>query len=219
MNEIEGKNIFQIKTVAEKYDEYYNNESGQIIDKIEKEIFSNHLRDLPKIDLLELGCGTGHWTIFFSKLGFQITAIDESEAMIQIARSKKIPNASFQRADAAALPFPDNSFNTVTTITMLEFVEDTEKIFDEIGRVLKPGGTFIVGCLNKLSELGKNKNNDPVFKYAHFFTPKEVENMLSRFGKPYTTSGVYLSRDFKILDESGRRNIVKPAFIVSSVKK
>jgi ubiquinone/menaquinone biosynthesis C-methylase UbiE len=205
MNEIKGENIFLIPSVAEKYDEYYQNESGKIIDKIEKELFSGHLTDLKERELLELGCGTGHWTVFFNSLGFKITAIDQSETMIQIAKSKNIPNASFIKADAAALPFPDNSFNIVTTVTMLEFVEDIDKILDEIERVLKHGGTFIVGCLNKESWLGKNKNNDPVYKNAHFFTIEEVEKMLSRFGKPFITSAVYLSHDFKILDGTEKR--------------
>ncbi|MDB4583938.1 class I SAM-dependent methyltransferase [Draconibacterium sp.] len=93
--------------MAAEYDNYYHTGYGKKIDKIEKEILLIHLKNLQKNSLQELGCGTGHWTRFFSDWGFQVTAVDNSDAMLKIARSKKMANAQFLHADIARLPLPD----------------------------------------------------------------------------------------------------------------
>ena len=212
-------NVFFNPTVAAEYDSYYQNKPGKIIDKIEKNILVPYLNNLPKGHLLELGCGTGHWTQFFSEQGFQVTAIDSSGAMLEIAKSKNIQNTSFLKADAARLPFADNSFSIIASVTMLEFVEDTNQVIDEIDRVLKPGGTLVLGCLNALSEPGKNKDHDPVLKHGRFFTVEEIKHIISRFGNPTISAGVYFSPGFEILDGTKKQETVQPAFIAASVQK
>jgi ubiquinone/menaquinone biosynthesis C-methylase UbiE len=214
-----GYNIFLNQSVAYAYDGYYLSDAGKKIDKIEKQIVSLHLNNIIRGPMLELGCGTGHWTDYFSSKGFTVTAIDESETMIKIANSKNIQSALFMKADASSLPFSDHSFSVISTITMLEFVDDSEVILNETDRVLKPGGTLIVGCLNKFSELGKNKDNDPVCKNGNFFSIQEITDMLSRFGKPFINYGVYFSSDFALLDGTDKQETVQPSFIAASVRK
>lgn len=213
------RNIFLTPEVASEYDIYYQTETGKLVDKIEKEIVSVHLRKLPKTNWLELGCGTGHWTEFFSECGLQLTAVDNSEAMLKIARSKNMENVEFTNADANRLPFPDDHFSGIISITMLEFVDDLGLVLNEIDRVLKPGGTLVLGCLNALSEPGKNKNNDPVFQHAHFFTQDEIIEMLTRLGNPRLSAGVYFSPEFEILDGTEKQSTAAPAFIAASVQK
>ncbi len=214
-----NRNVFLHQSVAEEYDKFYKSATGELIDRIEKEMILQHLNSVSGNHLLELGCGTGHWSDFFTKAGFFVTGIDSSDAMLEVAKRKEIPNVDFQKADAGKLPFSDNSFQTVVSITMLEFVEDIEGVIDEADRVLAPGGTLIVGCLNALSEVGKNKDNDPVFMHGRFFTPEAVKNMLSRFGSPTLSEGVYLSQDYQLLDKTSLQNTVQPVFIAASVKK
>ena len=102
---------------------------------------------------------------------------------------------------------------------MFEFVDDLEKVLKETDRVLKPGGTLILGCLNALSEPGKNKNHDPVFQHAHFFTQDEIIEMLTRFGNPRLSAGVYFSPDLEILDGTEKQSTAEPAFIAASAQK
>ncbi|MGM0622223.1 MAG: class I SAM-dependent methyltransferase, partial [Bacteroidota bacterium] len=128
------RNVFLTPEVASEYDAYYQTETGKTVDNIEKEIVSANLKKLPKTNWLELGCGTGHWTKFFNEGGFQITAVDNSEAMLKIARSKNLENVQFLNADATRLPFPDARFSGIVSITMLEFVDDLEKVLNEIDR-------------------------------------------------------------------------------------
>ncbi len=178
-----------------------------------------HLKKIPVGEMLELGCGTGHWTEFFSQKGYRLTAIDESEAMLSIAKKRGIENALFQKADAANLPFPDQSFSVVASVTMLEFVENIDHVFHEIDRILKPGGHLLLGWLNALSELGKNRHNDTIFQQAIFYTPSQIENLLSRFGTPAMSTGVYYSPSFELLDGTEKQNTVHPAFIVTYLQK
>ncbi len=207
------KNSFLNHNVAVEYDNYYKKNSGQKVDLIEKEIISGFLTKINHGTMLELGCGTGHWTTFFCSLGFNVTAVDQSDEMLNFATTKKIPNATFINANAENLPFANNSFSIITSITMLEFVNNTQKIIDEIYRLLAPGGHLILGCLNQKSALGLVKNNDPVFKPATFFTKNEIEILLSEFCNTTIISGVYYSANFDILDNTPQQNTVEPAFM------
>src|SRR6056297_2305730 len=157
MNRKSAINIFFDANIAEEYDRYYQTVSGRTIDRIEKKMINDLLKGLPRNNLLEAGCGTGHWTRFFSDAGFQITATDSSEPMLQRARAKTIKNTVFEKADASRFPYKNNQFPVVASITMLEFVNDATRVLEEIQRVLQPGGTFLLGCLNERSELGKNR--------------------------------------------------------------
>jgi ubiquinone/menaquinone biosynthesis C-methylase UbiE len=213
-------NVFTDPKIAEDYDRFYQTPFGKAIDEIEKRIILDHTRTLTYNQMLELGCGTGHWTGFFSSQGFEITATDISQTMLQIAETKGIKNAVFLKADASSLNFPDNTFPVIASITMLEFVANTETVLNEIYRVLKPGGHLVLGCLNALSELGKAKSNDEIFKHARFFTPSEIGQLLLMFGAtPYMSYGVYLSSGFGLLDGTSKQNSVEPAFIAVSVQK
>lgn len=212
-------NIFFQKDVAKAYDRYYDDDTGKSVDRIEKEMLKKHLTGIKDEVILELGCGTGHWTEFLCLQGFRIMAIDNSEPMLEIAKRKKIRNAVFRKADAAQLPFNNRSFTNIVSVAMLEFAEGLTGIFDEIDRVLKPGGRLILGCLNALSESAKNSQEDPVFKHAHFLTSHEIEDILSRFGNPQLSFGVYLNSNYQLLDGTKQQDTVQPAFIVASVNK
>lgn len=212
-------NVFKSITAAEKYDRYYETGQGKKVDAIEKELVSGFLKRIPGDEMLELGCGTGHWTEFFCNAGFHVTAVDNSDEMLRIAGEKNISNAVFQKADAADLPCADRSFGVIASITMLEFADHVDEIMDEIDRVLKPGGFLLLGCLNDLSELGKKKDSDEVFRKAHFFTPEEIKQLMARFGTPDLKYSVYYSETFELLDGTEKQNTVQPAFIAACAQK
>lgn len=213
-------NVFDKDNVAKNYNQFYESLKGKQVDEIEKAIVRQLIHSMVgRGNMLELGCGTGHWTKFFCKEGFHVTAIDLSEAMLLEAQKKNIRCATFLRTDAANLPFDDNSFSVLASITMLEFVEDVNKIFNEIDRVLKPGGYLLVGWLNALSELGKNKNSDEIYRHARLYTPVEIRQLLSRFGVPQMRFGVHYSSDFDLLDGTDKQDTVNPAFIATLVQK
>lgn len=106
--------------VATTYDQWYETAEGKMYDRLEKKAVSQYLpQNAEGMKLLEIGCGTGHWSQFFADLGFEVTGIDVSVLMIEIAQSKALSNVSFQIADGHALPFDDNRFDVTAAMSMI----------------------------------------------------------------------------------------------------
>lgn len=211
-------NIFEKSKIAEEYDDYYMTDFGKKVDQIEKEIISDLLKDIPRGEMIDLGCGTGHWTDFFAEKDFKLKGVDASEAMLNIARNKKI-NAEFIQADSENLPFGDGSQYLVASIAMLEFVKDREKAIEEIFRILKKGGYFLLGGLNANSVPGRNKDNDEVFKHARFWEKDEIHSMFSSFELLEMKEGVFMDENFSIRDHEEDKTGIEPVFIAALFKK
>lgn len=210
--------IFLRPDIAKNYDEYYITDFGKKVDSIEQKIISSLINDIPRTEMLELGCGTGHWSEFFAKQGFSVLGVDISEAMLKIARSKNI-NAEFKIVDSENLPFKDESYQVISSITMLEFVEDQDKVIQEVYRVLKKDGWFILGCLNANSILAKNKEADETFKNANFLTIEDIKTKLEKFKTLQVKFGVYMNSDYTLLDGSENLDQIDPVFMGVAVQK
>lgn len=211
-------NVFFNAEIADEYDAYYNTEVGQKVNEIEEKLIAGALQKIPKGKMLELGCGTGHWTKFFVENGFELTATDISDAMLKHAQQKQL-NAKILKADSENLPFEDESFDMVSSITMMEFVSDQDKVLSEIYRVLKPNGYVLLGGLNANSVLAKNAVNDPVFQKANFFTHEKLVEKLMKLGVPEVDSGVHFSPNFQLTDATAEKENYEPAFMLALVQK
>lgn len=123
-----------------------------IISKLLREVLDIDLANGQK-NLLDIGCGTGaNLPMLAQAVGPNgtVTALDYSPLALQFAshelnkqreENKKI---TLLRGDATLLPFPDNYFDIVTMLDVLEHVEDDLAAVREIQRVLKPGGAFVL---------------------------------------------------------------------------
>lgn len=211
-------NVFLKEKIAQEYDAYYQSAFGKKVDVIEKKMFSELLEQISATSLLELGCGTGHWTAFFADQGFNVTGLDNSEAMLSLARSKGI-DAEFILADSEALPFEAESQQVVASVTMLEFVDTPDKVATEIHRILKPRGWLLLGSLNENSVLGQTKGNDEVFKHANMLTSHQIKQAFHRLKFISQKSGVYLSPEFEILDGINHTQDVEPVFFATLFQK
>ncbi|MFO8055284.1 MAG: class I SAM-dependent methyltransferase [Bacteroidales bacterium] len=216
---------FDFNPIAKDYDNYYQTGSGQKIDAVEKRLVKKYLNTIPEKEALEIGCGTGHWSMFFSDQGFQITGIDIADNMIRQAVNKNIPGAVFIQMNAENLMFPNESIKNIFTIATAEFTHNQQKFFDESFRVLKRNGYFLIGALNANSPLNKKKENDPVFKDANFFTPTSLKGFLNRFGHAETEGCAVISETNQVLDYPADHKISQQqrnnygAFLVGLAKK
>ncbi|MCU0492881.1 MAG: class I SAM-dependent methyltransferase [Chloroflexaceae bacterium] len=118
----------------------------------------------PQAAVLEVGCGPGNlWRDNLGRIppGWAITLTDFSPGMLEQARQNLAASGrpfAFEVADVQALPFPDNSFDAMIAMFMLQHVPDRTRAFGEIRRVLRPGGTLYAatfgrGHLRELHEL------------------------------------------------------------------
>jgi SAM-dependent methyltransferase len=95
--------------------------------------------------ILDVGCGTGRTTYPLHLLGYDVVGIDYSEGMI--ARAKEIyPMINFEIGNCAEMIYKDNSFDNAlfsfNGIVLESSYDIRKKMFEEIYRVLLPGGVF-----------------------------------------------------------------------------
>lgn len=99
----------------------------------------------PHCSLLNVGCGTGALA-FAVKTQFpswQVTCSDVSTEMVKVA--EKLRSLNVVVASSESLPFPDSTFDIVTTSSSFHFWQNhTSAVCGEIKRVLRPGGIFLM---------------------------------------------------------------------------
>jgi SAM-dependent methyltransferase len=112
---------------------------------------------LRKQRVLDLGSGPGHFAEGLKSAGADVVAIDW-DGDHAVAAAKRGVGAT--RGDATRLPFPDQSFDGVFCSNLLEHVESSTAVMDELERVLVPGGWAWISWTNWYSPWG-----------GHFITP------------------------------------------------
>lgn len=109
------------------------------------------IRNFPKAEgrtlkVLDIGTGPGFYAIILASRGYDVTAVDLSEGMIEQAKhnagslAKKI---RFFKMDAQELSFPDNEFDVIVTRNLTWNLPDPVKAYGEWRRVLRDGGVML----------------------------------------------------------------------------
>jgi demethylmenaquinone methyltransferase / 2-methoxy-6-polyprenyl-1,4-benzoquinol methylase len=103
---------------------------------------------------LDLCCGTGDIAFALAQRGADVTGLDFSEKMLEVARTRQQnakdmkngsrPRVAFIQGDAQQIPFPDNTFDAVTMGYGLRNLTSWEAGLREMIRVAKPGGRIVV---------------------------------------------------------------------------
>jgi demethylmenaquinone methyltransferase/2-methoxy-6-polyprenyl-1,4-benzoquinol methylase len=102
----------------------------------------------PKANALDLCCGTGDISFALAQRGAQVTGLDFSAQMLEVAATRQtkasVPNLKFLQGDAMQLPFADRSFDIVTVGYGLRNLTSWQRGIEEMLRVTAPGGRVIV---------------------------------------------------------------------------
>jgi SAM-dependent methyltransferase len=106
------------------------------------------------LDVLDVGSGQGIDVIRFARAGARVTGIDLTPRHVELARAHLAAlelDGTVVEADATALPFPDGSFDAVSSNGVLHHVPEIDDALREIRRVLRPGGTLRIAVYNRNS--------------------------------------------------------------------
>ena len=170
--EAESKNLDPI-TVASfgeewsKFDSFNEDEISRVGDEYFDVVDFSSINKESTV-ALDVGCGTGRWSIYLCDKVKEVYAVDPSKAVLAAAKlTEKNKNIHLSQASTDSLPFNDNTFDFVFSLGVLHHIPDTASALNDIVKKLKPGGTcllYLYYALDNRSFLYKF-----IFKCSHIF--------------------------------------------------
>lgn len=185
---------------ADKYDKWFTTGLGKYVLQAEMELVLELAAPKPGEKALDVGVGTGIFAVELMKRGTEITGIDVSGKMLEIARSKGVRNVAL--GDAVSLDFPDESFDLVVSITALEFIEECDRAISEMVRVCRKGGRVVVGTLGSGSlwalkrSRAARKDAGSIFRHARFYSFGELKRLAEKHGYRTVVKGAVFAPPF-----------------------
>ncbi len=190
MTQSESRDVINFKELAARYDAWYETPLGSLAHALEQEAIFRLAETKPGERTIDIGCGTGIYTLALARRGVHVVGVDPSWEMIAIAREK------FRRAglsgffvlgSAEALPFRPGCFDFALAVTSLCFVRSPDQTLEETRRVLKPEGRLVLGELNRFSPWALRRRlkglfTDTIYNQAHFWGRRELERLFRRRG-------------------------------------
>jgi ubiquinone biosynthesis O-methyltransferase len=168
---------------ASDYDAWYTDKKGSFVDMVETDLAFELLKVKKGMKILDMGCGTGNFSIKLAEKGCHVTGADISDEMLKIARkkaSKLNHEIEFFNMDLKSLSFEDDTFDVVLSMSAFEFVDDPPKALQELLRVTKKDGQVLIGTIagnSSWSRLYHSENfRNTVFKHAKFITLEEIKS-------------------------------------------
>ena len=153
------ENYTEINLIKRRFDEaaaQYDVERSAIGYRIRHALIRSLLQDLCQHNnlALDLGCGTGEYTILLEQMGFMVTGVDISKAMLGVVKSKqrksrRSTRIQLIRAEGSRLPFKEEKFEVVVCISVLDLIPVYKKLLKEISCILKDRGKLIL-CIDSL---------------------------------------------------------------------
>lgn len=183
-------------------DKYWSNRADGYCKVNEEELNSNKKEEwiniikthMPKkenreMKVLDIGTGPGFFAVILSSIGFNVTAIDYTEEMLNKAKinaGKYKDSINFMKMDAHDLKFEDNTFDLIVTRNLTWNLKNPAKAYKEWHRVLSSGGKVINFDANwynhlfdevKRKEYEKDRANVVNSKFEDHYTCTDIDAM------------------------------------------
>lgn len=217
--------------IAHQYDDWFKTPLGSHIDSWEKEITWRLAKPRPGEKVLDIGTGTANYLLELARMGLDCTGLDVASRMILRAREKSKRDGvklKLLLADCEALPFPEDYFDLVLSVTAFEFFTDPRRCVAEMVRVCRPRGRIVLGVLNKWSLWAVRRRviswyKETIFSHCRFYSYPEMRRFL---GPVEWGTSVFIppgapDRIIPLFDalEPYLRKVAKPfgAYLVTSV--
>ncbi len=130
---------------------------------------------------LNVGSGPGRDALLLKERGLDVTCLDASEAMIALSEERGLRAVL---GDFSALPFSDNSFDSVWAYTSLLHIpkNEVDVALSEIRRVLNESGVFGLGLIEGENETYKLSSGIDLPRWFSFYTEHEARALLLKNG-------------------------------------
>jgi len=177
-----GKGKFKIYNSEEGYNLYASkyDESLKFLDSFEKGEFYNICGDIRGKKVLDLGAGTGRLTPWLLMGGAKLASFDLSEGMLRILK-RKYPKSETILGDVLDLSgIEEGSYDIVTAAFLIVHIAEKNlgKFFNEVYRVLKPGGIFVLSNINQRKPPKLQLENDEIQIKSFYHMPKKITQKL-----------------------------------------
>lgn len=142
--------------------------------------------------VLDVSSGRGTQSIYYAKtFGVDVTGLDISQEMVdtamQRARDEGLSGqVKFVLGDSQHLPFPDNSFDVVINECAVGIPDDSQKVLDEMLRVVKPNGAVAIHESTWRKKLSESEKQEIAERYGT--TPLEFLEWIEMLQKAGTTN-------------------------------
>ena len=207
-----------MKEINLEQKEFWNEKKGKIwvslgprIDDMFGPLGDEALRVLaPKKgeNVLDIGCGTGIFSLALSPFVKNIKSIDISKGVIERARKNlsDATNVSVQIGDITSIPLKDSSVNKVLGYSVLQYLNDSNELLaalEEVYRLLEPGGKALLAAnpekdkqdiyFDKVSkgDLKIREKEIEFQKKLYWFERKEVVEIASSLGFSVTINNIH----------------------------
>jgi ubiquinone/menaquinone biosynthesis C-methylase UbiE len=172
--------IFDINA-ARFYESWYQSPQGRAMRRSAEELILTLLNPRSGERVLDIGCGGGYHLEFMSRLGLDVTGIDASPYMINLAAERLGNRCSLNRGMAEDLPYEDNEFDLAVLINTLEFLDDPLAALREAGRVARR--QVFIGVMNSLAwhflrTKSQNLFRESFFDQVKFFNVWELKSYI-----------------------------------------
>ena len=189
MNKMQEEPWYLQERIVKEYEAYYQTKYKRA-DLLEKGLLRKLLEQFNGVGkLLEVGCGTGHFTRWIESLGSECYGLDMSSLMLKEAKKLWI-NGRFLKGESSNLPFRSKSFDVIMFVTSLEYMPKVTAVFAEATRVARKG--IVIGLMNKWSPPTIRKiiqvrmRRNPHYRNAKFYSIFDMKRILHE-----TLSGKY----------------------------
>jgi len=147
-----------IQKAYNEWSESYDTDENLTRD-LDQTVTQDVLVDLHFNSILEIGCGTGKNTSFYTQIGEQVQAVDFSQGMIEKAKEKvNAENVKFSMMDITKRwVFDDGSFDLIVCNLVLEHIKNISFVFSEASRVLEKKGRFFINELHPFRQYDGKK--------------------------------------------------------------
>ena len=172
----------------DRYDAWFRTPIGALVKRYESRMLLDLLKPCPGEMILDVGCGTGIFTLDILESGPGVVGVDISLPMLMRARQKTGGDSYHPiTGDMLTLPFADEVFDKTVSMTALEFVENAHDAVRELFRVTRKGGVIVVTTLNSLSPWAdrrkqKAEKGHHLFEKMIFRSPDEIRSLVPMDG-------------------------------------